>query len=516
MSFSFKHIEDIELPCKVIGTHSEISKNGCISIPTCSALYIYEIQAAAENTSPSLVVKKFSVAPSNFMLALNLGIDINLFLNDLPQDTFYEGILSTELSPILNEGSPVEPKIMKTTWSPQIINDYSCILATLSNTGSVQIITKEIDITFYEEYVPICDISQMYTEMCFGAWQDYKDMNPLEQFNELKRRVHETFPTALLFVGNSRGEVNCLKLTNFDKEKIIITSSLRILSETDEISVTNINFFTHMNKSYLLLTKGSDIIILLFNEAGKTVSSYVYHAGNIDITSVDIIEDNKVLVVCLTGATMELIINEKNSKVNVKWRYLYVNINWYIRQALNFMCSLNRMLFFFLTGPCKTADSKDDKDVNKLVVFFDSTRNPFQVLLENPTKNLKDYWDCLEALRCQVVLDKELPANIQSIDIDYDNMSLYKLKLLLFISKSLEAIAEQTGNISFISKSTEDIQQIVTIKLSIKRIGHLLKLQECSSNLTEFQLHNIYVLNTFLKQIVVENWILKLELGNSD
>lgn len=115
--------------------------------------------------------------------------------------------------------------------------------------------------------------------------------------------------------------------------------------------------------------------------------------------AVEIVEDNKVLIVCLTGTIMELIINYENSKIDVKWRYLYVNINWYIRQALNFMCSLNRMLFFFLTGPCKTADSKDDKDVNKLVVFFDSTRNPFQMLLENPTKSLKDYWDCLEALR---------------------------------------------------------------------------------------------------------------------
>lgn len=197
MSFNLRHIEDIELPCKVIGAHSDISKNGCISIVTSSALYIYEIKVAAESISPSLVVKKFSVSPSNFMLALNIGIDINLFLNDLPQDSFYEGILSTELSPILNEGSAIEPKVIKTAWSPQIINNHSCVLATLSNTGSVQIITKAIDTTFYEEYVPISDISQKYTEMCFGAWRDYKNMNPLEQFNELKRRVYETLPTGI-------------------------------------------------------------------------------------------------------------------------------------------------------------------------------------------------------------------------------------------------------------------------------------------------------------------------------
>lgn len=63
------------------------------------------------------------------------------------------------------------------------------------------------------------------------------------------------------------------------------------------------------------------------------------------------------------------------------------------------MSSINKTLFIFLIGPCKTADRKDDKDLNSLVVFFNSAKDPLQILLDNPSNSLKDNWDCLETLR---------------------------------------------------------------------------------------------------------------------
>lgn len=78
-----------------------------------------------------------------------------------------------------------------------------------------------------------------------------------------------------------------------------------------------------------------------------------------------------------------------------------------------------------------------------------------------------------------------------------------------------EVIYEQTGNINTLTKSYEDVLQIFSIKMATSRILHLLKLYEAKDELTAFQLHNIYVLNSFLKQIVAEDWIIKLELGDS-
>ncbi|KRT81905.1 hypothetical protein AMK59_5678 [Oryctes borbonicus] len=516
MPLDLKFIEDIDLPCKVLGTYScELSKSGCISITTCSSLYIYQIQPLRENSSPSLAIKKFSIFPPNFMLTLNVGIDINSFLNELPQQNFYEGILSTQLSPILTGGNPVEPKIIKSIWSPQIINDYDCLLATLSNTGSVQIVTKTIDNTFHEEFSSIFDVSQKYVEMCRETWQCCTEMKPLEQFNELKRRIHETFPTtftwsdqvddycilivahacgdlsfwkvnipkskefelpivtfmnvfntkfdtsivditamkfvsvggkALLFAGNSKGQVNCIKLS-INNEQVIVNGDLLLWPQADEISVKDIKFLTYQEKGYILIVKGSDLIILMYEDTTESFDSYVFHAGNIAITALEIIEDNKLLVVSFSGATKELIIGYENSKINVKWRHLYVSINWYIHQALNFVSSVNRVLFIFLTGPCKTAETKDDKDFNKLVVFINTSKDPLQILLHNTTNNLKSHWDCLEALRCHILLDKQLPTNVQNLEKDYDNMSLYQLRLLIWFSKLSETIYEQTGNI---------------------------------------------------------------------
>lgn len=65
-----------------------------------------------------------------------------------------------------------------------------------------------------------------------------------------------------------------------------------------------------------------------------------------------------------------------------------------------------------------------------------------------------------------------------------------------------------------ITKSYEDCCQIFNIKAAINRLLHLVDLHERKSVLTEFQLQNIIILRSYLKQIVGENWILKLELGS--
>lgn len=200
MSINLKFIEEIELPCKVITSNScELSENGHISVATNSTLHIYHIQHQKENVSPSLSIKKYTISPSDFILALNVGVDINNILLELPQHLFYEGILSTELSPKLTGGSPVEPRFIKSLWSPAIINDYDCVLAALSNTGSLEIIAKTCNVFFYEQFKSICNISERYTAMCKQTWQNSENMSPLQQYNELKHRVKETLPTGINF-----------------------------------------------------------------------------------------------------------------------------------------------------------------------------------------------------------------------------------------------------------------------------------------------------------------------------
>lgn len=89
---------------------------------------------------------------------------------------------------------------------------------------------------------------------------------------------------ALLFVGNSKGQVSCLKLTNLEKEKVVINGELHIWTQADEIAVQDIIFFTHMINSYVVIVKGSDLIILLLNESLGKFDSYVFHVGNIQIS----------------------------------------------------------------------------------------------------------------------------------------------------------------------------------------------------------------------------------------
>lgn len=93
------------------------------------------------------------------------------------------------------------------------------------------------------------------------------------------------FVLAMLFVGNVKGEVNCLKLGMLDKEQVIISGELHVWVEVDELPVKDIIFLSYWNKHYLIIVKGSQMIILLLG--GKNIEkldSYVFHVGNIAIT----------------------------------------------------------------------------------------------------------------------------------------------------------------------------------------------------------------------------------------
>lgn len=114
------------------------------------------------------------------------------------------------------------------------------------------------------------------------------------------------------------------------------------------------------------------------------------------------------------------------------------------------------------------------------------------------------------------IVRKLLPNN-SLVNVDsYDNFNFVKLKTHLHLLKIYEVIYEQLEVIEdeYNLKSFDNLLCIVNIKLAIYRMQHLLDLNS-KKKINKFQLQNLFVLHNFLQQIVLDDVMIKIQLGEN-
>lgn len=111
------------------------------------------------------------------------------------------------------------------------------------------------------------------------------------------------------------------------------------------------------------------------------------------------LDDNILLVLTLTGAMKEIKLSCNKGKVEVEWRHVYINVNWSMKRAHGFIFTRNKVLLGLLTYPGRVKDRKDEKDLINFLVFANLSKDPIQILMDNPTNSIYNYWDCFETIR---------------------------------------------------------------------------------------------------------------------
>lgn len=99
-------------------------------------------------------------------------------------------------------------------------------------------------------------------------------------------------------------------------------------------------------------------------------------------------------------------------------------------------------------------------------------------------------------------------------DLNYDTMSLVKLKTLRHIAKLSEKLFAVVPNIpQYNIKSFRLLNYMVDIKLAVQRIAKLLDTYFTQNKLSLFQMRSLDLLNFFLKEIVSEDVLVEANLG---
>ena len=202
----FRHLDLIKLP-KASFDWCQVSQNGQISV-ICkegSILVVLQVRPFDDYTLPILSAKRLIVRPSSFALSENLDLNANTFLSKLTREQLYEAVLRTDMTAVLENGLPVESKIVKVAWSPgNMVDDYDCAVAILTNTSSLEIHVKTYDCSYTEQFVLLCNVTEMYIKLCGKMWKATSTLNAHEKFEEINKRIDEVKPTGKVRILSTR------------------------------------------------------------------------------------------------------------------------------------------------------------------------------------------------------------------------------------------------------------------------------------------------------------------------
>lgn len=122
-----------------------------------------------------------------------------------------------------------------------------------------------------------------------------------------------------------------------------------------------------------------------------------------DFSGVEHLSDGTILVLTYTGVLKELRLSIVAGKIDIKFRNLNINIDWTSYRTHGLVISPNKVFLVVLVSMSKLAWVRRNKSNTKVFVFMNMARNPLTVLLQNPTRSMFLFWDCLETLRYKFV-----------------------------------------------------------------------------------------------------------------
>ncbi|XP_031346109.1 uncharacterized protein LOC116172967 [Photinus pyralis] len=365
----------------------------------------------------------------------------------------------------------------------------------------------------YDGGVTVCRIKQMKNNETFC---DCRVVGYFQTHLKKPTFMHwqQANDDGLLIVGDLEGRIKAISVTQISQESVKFENEIFLWGESDGLRTDCLKVVVHDKNIYVLAVKGSVLVITLIDESGRVADVYPFHVGDFIITGVEHYEGNTILVLTYTGVLKEVMLFNEENKIKIKWRHLFIDYKWWSHRTHGLIVSQNRVFIGVLVSMSKLTNIKKRKDHVRLLVFMNVAKKPLQVLLNNESNTLTSYWDCLEVLRLNGLLDRKLSNEGLSPELDYDKMSLVQLKMCLALAKSSEVMVRNSPVMQTTpTLKSDEFKYILKIRLAMDHMYRLLDQLANGGQLSVFHMQSLDLLNAFLKETVAKGMILRLLLG---
>ncbi|XP_024939468.1 uncharacterized protein LOC107266451 isoform X2 [Cephus cinctus] len=253
----------------------------------------------------------------------------------------------------------------------------------------------------------------------------------LMTFNTLKNNKH------LLIIGYINGLIHGV-LLNETEGTLKMQSCQKYYNCADRISVNCIELL-HQDQyvSNILITKGSILIFLKLNSDGILLDMQHIQLGTFSISGLTVTGKDQAYITTQDGALISLYI--QNTKITTK-RINHSTSQAQLQQYLGLSCSPNKILFVNVTSPNSMYDHLVIREPSKVSLFTLEAKefDPVSLLYENPSRTLKNHWDCLETIRLTAAKSENFSKVFPKVPTNLESLPLYELRIAMWISTMLD------------------------------------------------------------------------------
>lgn len=105
------------------------------------------------------------------------------------------------------------------------------------------------------------------------------------------------------------------------------------------------------------------------------------------------------MVATYTGVVKQLELFYESNELQISSRDVCNDINWQKYRAHGLFLSHNNVFVGLVIHPSRVKDLIKVNQFINVVILKNEVKDPMNILLNNKTGSLRNYWDCLETLR---------------------------------------------------------------------------------------------------------------------
>ncbi|XP_024939470.1 uncharacterized protein LOC107266451 isoform X4 [Cephus cinctus] len=159
--------------------------------------------------------------------------------------------------------------------------------------------------------------------------------------------------------------------------------------------------------------------------------------GTFSISGLTVTGKDQAYITTQDGALISLYI--QNTKITTK-RINHSTSQAQLQQYLGLSCSPNKILFVNVTSPNSMYDHLVIREPSKVSLFTLEAKefDPVSLLYENPSRTLKNHWDCLETIRLTAAKSENFSKVFPKVPTNLESLPLYELRIAMWISTMLD------------------------------------------------------------------------------
>ncbi|XP_062543001.1 uncharacterized protein LOC134210763 isoform X2 [Armigeres subalbatus] len=319
----------------------------------------------------------------------------------------------------------------------------------------------------------------------------------------------------LLLVGLQNGKITLYGFkTEPDATVVDFTQLNDVWSDEDNLIVGQVQYeMDYANGRLLILVvKGTHLMAFLCNFQGNIGSVAIENMNSFMITGLQYLSPYRYVICTLPGMLFCVNIHITNEdQLLIKQTPITTDLNLSKYSIYGVTASRNRSCWLFIGYPSKSFDRLSLR--TPTVIFFCKFNecDAIQILLDNPTLRMTNYYDCAEVVRFggnrnpDAVKLLELRA---SYSANVDDSFAYHLKLQLIqlgarlshFKKRCQPIAEVLFN------QSQFLQIVIEILHAAKVIAYFLHVHHTLNQLSYHQLLTVRCLRNFIQEFVDDHF----------